>query len=649
MIPEIGHLALIIALIFAFLQAGSGLLSSDRAKRTWLTGVTPAFAFGQTFFLLFSYLALTYLFVNNDFSVAYVANHSNTQLPIYYRISAVWGAHEGSLLLWVLILSLWSTCVAWQLPKQLSKSVATQVLGVLGSISTGFLLFILWTSNPFLRLLPFSPEQGRDLNPLLQDPGLIMHPPMLYMGYVGFAVAFALAIVALWRGELERAWAQAARTWTLVAWLFLTLGITLGSWWAYYELGWGGWWFWDPVENASLLPWLVGTALLHSLLTVSSQGIFKRWVSLLAIAAFSLSLLGTFLVRSGVLTSVHAFANDPERGVFILILLGVVVGGSLLLYATRAHCLTSPECSLGLSRETLILTNNSLLVIACATVLLGTIYPLILDAMSQVKLSVGAPYFNRLFVPLAWLLMLILAVGPVSRWRQSFHVAVKPLLWSAMGVSVLIFLINVFVLQLFWQVALTIALGIWVVLGSTIAVWLRTQFHWQAMKHLSLRYYGMLLAHLGVVVTAVGVAVVRVYSIERDVRMQVDDSLALAGYVVTFKDVTPYQGANYKSTRGQFTLQLKDKPVSAYLFPEKRVYLAQGMPLAETAIDANLWRDIYIALGEPLDNTGETWAVRVYYKPLVRWLWLGGLLMVAGAILSVFSKKKKEQHENPLV
>jgi len=537
MIPELGHLAMILALCLAVVQATLPLIGAWRGDRQWMGLAQPA-AWGQFAFLGFSFACLTYAFMVDDFSVAYVAHNSNSALPWYYKFSAVWGAHEGSLLLWAFILAGWTFAVAI-FSRQLPEDMLARVLGVMGLISIGFLLFLIVTSNPFERLLPQVPMDGRDLNPLLQDFGLIVHPPMLYMGYVGFSVAFAFAIAALLGGRLDAAWARWSRPWTLVAWAFLGLGIALGSWWAYYELGWGGWWFWDPVENASFMPWLVGTALIHSLAVTEKRGVFKSWTVLLAIAAFSLSLLGTFLVRSGVLTSVHAFATDPERGVFILIFLLMVVGGSLTLFAMRAPVVKS-QVGFGLwSRETLLLVNNLLLVVATAMILLGTLYPLLLDALSGAKLSVGPPYFNAMFVPL---------------------------------------------------------IGVRDLLDKT-----RHKGLFKGMRSLAPSYWGMHLAHLGLAVCAIGVVLTSHQSAERDLRLAPGESLSLGGYEFVFEGAVHHEGPNFTSDKATIRVLDGDKQI-ATLHPEKRLYTVQQMPMTEAGIDAGFTRDLYVALGEPLGD-----------------------------------------------
>ncbi|PKM09605.1 MAG: heme lyase NrfEFG subunit NrfE [Gammaproteobacteria bacterium HGW-Gammaproteobacteria-5] len=581
---------------------------------------------------------MTYAFMVDDFSVAYVAHNSNSALPWYYKFSAVWGAHEGSLLLWAFILAGWTFAVA-VFSRQLPEDMLARVLGVMGLISIGFLLFLIVTSNPFERLLPQVPVDGRDLNPLLQDFGLIVHPPMLYMGYVGFSVAFAFAIAALLGGRLDAAWARWSRPWTLVAWAFLGLGIALGSWWAYYELGWGGWWFWDPVENASFMPWLVGTALIHSLAVTEKRGVFKSWTVLLAIAAFSLSLLGTFLVRSGVLTSVHAFATDPERGVFILVFLLMVVGGSLTLFALRAPVVKS-QVGFGLwSRETLLLVNNLLLVVATAMILLGTLYPLLLDALSGAKLSVGPPYFNAMFVPLIGALMVTLGVGILVRWKDTPLKWLLGMLTPVLITSVVLGGLGSLLFGDFnWAVLAVSLLAAWVVIASIRDLLDKTRHKGllKGMRSLAPSYWGMHLAHLGLAVCAIGVVLTSHQSAERDLRLAPGESLSLGGYEFVFEGAVHHEGPNFTSDKATIRVLDGDKQI-ATLHPEKRLYTVQQMPMTEAGIDAGFTRDLYVALGEPLGD--GAWAVRVHIKPFVRWIWLGALMMGLGGVLAASDRR----------
>lgn len=637
MIPELGHLALILALCMAAVQATLPLIGAWRGDRQWMSLAQPA-AWGQFAFLAFAFGCLTYAFMVDDFSVSYVASNSNSALPWYYKFSAVWGAHEGSLLLWALILGGWTFAVS-VFSRQLPEVMLARVLAVMGMISIGFLSFLIITSNPFNRLLPNMPADGNDLNPLLQDFGLIVHPPMLYMGYVGFSVAFAFAIAALLGGRLDAAWARWSRPWTIIAWAFLSVGIVLGSWWAYYELGWGGWWFWDPVENASFMPWLVGTALIHSLAVTEKRGVFKSWTVLLAIAAFSLSLLGTFLVRSGVLTSVHAFASDPERGVFILIFLLMVVGGSLALFAVRAPVVKSQVGFALWSRETLLLVNNLVLVVAASMILLGTLYPLVLDAISGAKLSVGPPYFNALFVPLMALLMVVMAVGVLVRWKDTPMKWLLGMLGPVLIGSLMLGMLGAFIYGDFhWAVLAVFALAAWVVLAGARDLLDKTRHKGliKGARSLTRSYWGMQLAHAGIAVCALGVVLSSQYSAERDLRLAPGESVELGGYRFVFEGAAHHEGPNFTSDKGTVRVLDGDREISV-LHPEKRLYTVQQSMMTEAGIDAGLTRDLYVALGEPLGD--GAWAVRVHVKPFVRWIWLGGLLMGLGGVLAAFDPR----------
>jgi len=629
MIPEFGHYALILALCIALIQGVLPLIGAHQGRREWLVLARPA---AQTVFFLLAiaFVTLTWSFYSNDFSVLYVAEHSNSQMPVIYRLGAVWGGHEGSLLLWVFLLSTWTILVA-QLSKALDEFMVARVIGVLGLVTSGLLLFVIATSNPFTRLLPAAVD-GRSLNPLLQDPGLVFHPPMLYMGYVGFSVAFAFAIASLLSGRLDAAWARWSRPWTTAAWIFLTLGIALGSWWAYYELGWGGWWFWDPVENASFIPWLVGTALLHSLAVTEKRGGFKSWTVLLAITAFSLSLLGTFLVRSGVLTSVHAFATDPKRGIFILIFLSLVVGSSLALYAWRA-----PKSTMGgkfslSSRETLILLGNVFLVVSAGSVLLGTLYPLLIDALHLGKISVGPPYFNAVFVPIMIPLLVLMGIGPWASWKQTDLIAVLKRLWLAGVVAVLAGVTIPLIMGEFtWLAGIGFLLAFWVIASGCL------QIIRQAKTGKPTRsFMGMQVAHLGIAVFVIGVTMVGAYQEEKDVRMLAGDTVQVGGYQIQLQDVKQVPGPNYTAMRGSFLLS-KNGASEAILYPEKRSYFSSTMPMTEAAIDVGLTRDIYVSLGEELGD--QSWAVRVYYKPFVDWIWGGCLLMALGGVLAISDKR----------
>ena len=640
MYPELGHFSLILALAVALVQGILPIVGSLRGD-VRLMGIARPAAAAQFLVLLTAFGCLVTAFVGNDFSVLYVAQNSNTMLPTFYKVAAVWGGHEGSMLLWVFILSAWTVAVAL-FSQRLPLQTVANALGVMGLITVGFVLFLLFTSNPFERLLPPAVD-GRDLNPLLQDPGMAIHPPLLYIGYVGFSVAFAFAISALISGRLDAAWARWSRPWTTVSWLFLTLGIAIGSWWAYYELGWGGWWFWDPVENASFMPWLVGTALIHSLAVTEKRGGFKNWTVLLAIVAFSLSLLGTFLVRSGVLTSVHAFATDPKRGVFILGFLVAVIGISLLLYAWRA-----PSVGMGgkfelWSRETFLLVNNVLLVVAAGAVLLGTLYPLFLDALGLGKVSVGPPYFEAVFAPLMAPLVLLMGLGPFARWKQARFIDFWPRLRWAVGFAVVA------------AVALPLLLGRWsplLVFGLLLGFWAVASSVTVLAEHLRerggdgsfgrrlasvpLAKWGMLLAHLGIGVFIFGVTLVKGYEKASEVKMRPGETASAGGYDFKLIDIGERRGPNYMAVRATMNVSRDGVPVTV-MHPEKRMYFVQKMPMTEAAIDSNLFRDLYISLGEPVDDV--SWIVRVQYKPLVSWIWGGCLLMALGGLLAASDRR----------
>ena len=633
MLPELGQILLVTALLMALLQTVLPLWGAQRNRAAWMAVARPA-AYAQLALLLGAFAVLTAAFVTQDFSVRYVAENSNSLLPLAYRYSAVWGAHEGSLLLWALVLALWCGAVAlWS--KRLPAQVAARVLGVLGIISIGFLAFLIFTSNPFARLIP-SPLEGRDLNPLLQDPGLIIHPPMLYIGYVGFAVPFAFAIAALLEGRVDARWLRWTRPWTNVAWGFLTLGIALGSWWAYYELGWGGWWFWDPVENASFMPWLAGAALIHSQAVTEKRGSFAGWTLLLAIAAFALSLLGTFLVRSGVLTSVHSFAADPARGTFILIFLALVIGGALLLYVLRAGALGSDDPRRGFmptSRETLLLANNLLLAAACGMVLLGTLYPLLADALGLGKVSVGPPYFGTLFVVLMAPLVALLPFGPLVNWQRDQASRALAMLapWAVLAV-----LLGVIAYFMAPQGALKTAAGVtgaaWVMLGTARFAWTRLRGNGRFTAEM----IGMLLGHGGLAVFLAGALLVEALNVQREVAMAPGQTLEIGHYAVRFEGVDHQQGPNYVADRGHVRVRYRDRAL-ALLHPEKRQYASGGQIMTEAGIHARLSGDVYVALGESLGN--NAWAVRVHIKPFVRWIWLGALLMALGGFVTAADRR----------
>ena len=647
MIPELGQFSLILALLVVLALTVLPLLGAQSGNQLlMLTG--RSLATGFFVLTVIAFMCLVYAFVHDDFSVAYVSSNSNSLLPVYYKISAVWGGHEGSLLLWVLMLAGWTLAIA-TFSKSLPLDMQARVLSVMGFVAVGFLLFMIFTSNPFERILPLAPQEGSDLNPLLQDIGLIIHPPVLYMGYVGFSATFAFAIAALMAGRLDSAWARWSRPWANMAWGFLTVGIALGSWWAYYELGWGGWWFWDPVENASFLPWLVGTALIHSLAVTEKRGMFKSWTILLAIFTFSLSLLGTFLVRSGVLTSVHAFANDPERGVFILIFLLLVVGGSLTLYALRAPVVKSLPGFNWLSRETLLLGNNILLTITMTTVLLGTLYPLIADALGWGKISVGPPYFNFFFLPLMGVLCLLMALGPLANWKRTTGKHLVQWLWRPWVVSMVIGLIVPYFYNdnYSWLAALSVFLGSWIFTALIADVWhkLRNSSNrLSGLKKLSLSYHGMIIAHAGIAVTLLGVTLTSIYNEQRDVRMAVNESLAVDDFVFVLQEVRKIEGPNYIADEAVISVTENGKPIPD-MRPQKRRYLAGGNVMTEVALEVGFFRDLYVAMGEPLND--GAWAMRVHFKPFVRWIWLGALMMAFGATLSVADKRyRKRQATN---
>ncbi|WP_439234651.1 heme lyase CcmF/NrfE family subunit [Lonepinella koalarum] len=639
MIPELGNYALALSLAVSVLLAIFPLWGVEKGNGMMMALARPL-TYALFFSLTLAFGALFYVFAVNDFTVQYVVNNSNSNLPLQYRLSAVWGSHEGSLLLWIWLLTFWAAAVA-MFSRSLPQQAVARVLGIMGIVSIGFLIFVLFTSNPFNRTFPAFPVDGRELNPLLQDVGLIFHPPLLYMGYVGFSVVFAFAIAALMSGKLDTTWAKWSRPWTLAAWLFLTLGIVLGSWWAYYELGWGGWWFWDPVENASLMPWLVGTALLHSLAVTEKRGSFKAWTVLLAILAFSLCLLGTFLVRSGILVSVHAFASDPTRGLYILAYLVVVVGGSLVLYAIKGNQIRSYNNAQRYSRESLLLLNNILLMTALSVVLLGTLLPLVHKQLGLGTISIGAPFFDQMFLIITTPFALLLGIGPLVKWRRDQFSAIrKPV------ISALIFMaILGFALPYWLQNKLTVS----AVLGSMMSAIIvlltvyelyqratdRTGF-WTGLGKFSRSYWGMLFAHLGVAMTIWGIAFSQNFSIERDVRMNVGDSVQIADYRFQFNGISDANGPNYAGGKAEVAIYQGDK-LATTLYAEKRFYTVSKMTMTEAAIDWGFTRDLYVALGESLGD--GSWALRLYYKPFVRWIWFGGLCMAFGGVLCLFDRR----------
>jgi cytochrome c-type biogenesis protein CcmF len=640
-IPELGHFALALALAVACLQCVLPALGIALQRPHLIALAAPA-ARWQFALLLFAFGALAYGFANHDFGLLYVAQNSNSALPWFYRLSAVWGAHEGSLLLWVVILAGWGYAVSRR-STELPADIAAIVLAVIGFVGVTFLLFLLFTSNPFTRTWP-APTDGGDLNPLLQDVGLIVHPPLLYMGYVGFVVPFGFAIAALIRGRLTAAWARWARPWTLAAWIFLTLGIALGSFWAYYELGWGGWWFWDPVENASFMPWLVGTALVHSLAASEKRSVFKNWTVLLAIAAFALSLLGTFLVRSGVLTSVHAFATDPTRGIFVLAILGTVIGGSLGLYAWRGPSAFAGGDYSPVSRETFLLANSLLLSAAAVTVLLGTLYPLAIDALGMGKISVGPPYFNRVFAWVMTPLIVLLGLGQFSRWKEDSLARLRAHALVFGGGAVVVTALCAFALNADtrWRARAGLLAAFWILGSAVTGIWQRLHHRgsaWAALRVLPLGFFGQVLAHTGFAVTLIGVTLTSTQSLDLHTRAAPGDTINLGPYVVTFDSLREIEGPNYRATEGQFTIT-RDGTLISELHPQKRFYQVRGTAMTEAGIVPGITRDLYISLGEPLDD--DAWSVRLHIKAFVRWLWFGALMMAIGGLLALRDRRLRQ-------
>ena len=637
MVVELGLFALIMSLLLATAQAWFGLAGAHFGNRRWMAAARPAVT-GQWVFVATSFAVLSWAFYRNDFSVLYVASNSNSALPTFYRFSAVWGAHEGSLLLWALALSTWSVAVGG-FSRSMPETFAARVLGVLGIVSIGFQLFILLTSSPFERLIPAAAD-GRDLNPLLQDPALALHPPMLYVGYVGFSVAFAFAVAALLEGRLDEKWARWARPWTTVAWMFLTVGIALGSWWAYYELGWGGWWFWDPVENASFMPWLVGTALIHSLAVTEKRGLFKSWTLLLAIIAFSLSLLGTFLVRSGVLVSVHAFASDPSRGLFILAFLGVCIGGSLALFAWRGPSLRTRGGFEAVSRESFLLFNNLLLLVAAALILIGTLYPLFLDALNLGKISVGPPYFDLVFIIPTLPLLFLLAIGMHAGWKKAKLEDMQRPLVVLFAVSLAFGLIvpPLAYGTFHFMTAVGLTAGVWVILSSLYEPWQRLR----RRQSLSRGVLGMTIAHVGVGLFAIGVTVTQTYRIEKDIALKPGESIEMQGYRFDFKGTRQVQGPNFAAIESEVVITRNGEPVAS-LNPQKRVYRVQRSPMTESGIEVDWNRDLFVAMGEDLG--AGAWSLRIQYKPMVRFIWLGALVMALGGLVAVSDRRYRTRRE----
>ena len=638
---ELGNVALVLAMLMAMLLEVYPLYGAYKNNQALMAMAKPL-SIGMFLFTLMAYVLLTHSFLNDDFSLKYVAHHSNSMLPWYYKFTAVWGGHEGSFLLWTLIFASWTVAVGL-FSRAIPLHMVARVLAVLGMVAIGFYLFMLLASNPFDRLLPFFPVDGRDLNPLLQDFGMIIHPPMLYMGYVGFSVAFAFAVAALLSGQLDSTWARWSRPWTIAAWAFLSVGIALGSWWAYYELGWGGWWFWDPVENASFMPWLVGTALMHSLAVTEKRKVFKSWTVLLAIAAFSLSLLGTFLVRSGILVSVHSFASDPTRGLFILVILAIVVGGSLLLYGMRASEFKSTGRYSLFSREVLLIGNNVLLTAATIVVLLGTLFPLVHKELGLGSISIGAPFFNQMFTWLIVPFVFLLGVGPLSRWKKQSAAALKNQLLLAFALSVTAAVLITFAYeQQTYMAVLGMTLSVWIFVTTIIEIMQRTeardaQLDWLTrLRKLTPSHWGMVLGHVGFAVTLIGITLVSNYEQERDLRMTPGDSIDLAGYTFVFEGVEPLQGPNYSGHTGVVPVFEGSEPVTV-LRAEKRFYPVQRTTMTEAGIDSGLTRDLFVALGEQLSN-GD-WALRIYVKPFVNWIWIGAFIMALGGLCSISDRR----------
>jgi len=640
MIPEIGHFALVLALAVALVQGSVPIIGAARGRTAWMDVARPA-ALLQLALISIAFLALMWAYVVSDFTVLNVVRNSHTAKPLLYKISGVWGNHEGSMVLWVLILAAFGAAVA-VFGGNLPPALRARVLSVQAWIAIGFLAFSLLTSNPFERIFP-APLNGRDLNPLLQDPGLAFHPPMLYAGYVGFSMAFSFAIAALIEGRVDPAWARWVRPWTLVAWCFLTAGITLGSWWAYYELGWGGWWFWDPVENASFMPWLMGTALLHSAIVVEKRDALKAWTILLAILTFSLSLIGTFIVRSGLLTSVHAFATDPERGLFILLLLCLTIGGSLILFAVRAPAVQAGGLFAPVSREGALVLNNLLLVVACGTVFLGTLYPLFLEAATGDKISVGPPFYNKTFVPIMVPLIAVMAVGPFLAWKRADLAGVLSRLKFAFAAAVLAALGAVALEGGPVLAVLAMGLAAWLFVG-TLAEWAGRIKLFRAPLGDSLRRarglprsaHGMTLAHAGLAIAMAGMTAAASWKVESVQTMQPGDSVELAGYTYRLDRVDQVQGPNYTSDMGQVTISREGRQI-AQLTPEKRLYPVQQMPTTEAGIHTTGLADLYVVVGDPDDAGG--WTVRIFHEPLVPWIWAGVLLMVLGGIVSLSDRR----------
>jgi cytochrome c-type biogenesis protein CcmF len=635
MSAELGHFALILAFCLALPQAFFGLVGAATRRPHWMALTTRAVA-GQFVFTAFAFACLAYCFYRNDFSVLYVAQNSNSELPTFYRFAAVWGAHEGSLLLWLLVQSIWTVAVV-AFSRNMPNTMTSRVLGVLGLITSGFALFILTTSNPFTRLWPAALD-GRDLNPLLQDPALAIHPPMLYTGYVGMSVPFAFAVAAMLEGKLDSMWARWVRPWTTVAWMFLTVGIALGSWWAYYELGWGGWWFWDPVENASFMPWLIGTALIHSLAVTEKRGLFKSWTLLLSIIAFSLSLLGTFLVRSGVVESVHAFASDPARGLFILAFLVICIGGALALYAWRAPLFKSNAGFAPVSRESFLLMNNVLLVVALVVILGGTLYPIFLDAFDLRAVSVGPPYFSTMFLVPMLPLAFLLAPGMHAAWKRASFERTKNLLIVLLIAAIAIGI----VLQVFvygWRSVLS-------VVGIIVALWIGFSALVEPVERLrkghslSASVLGMSVAHFGLAMFILGATTVESYKQEKDLSLRPGQSTEVAGFTFTMNSLSNVAGPNYHAVQSEVTITRNGRELTK-LHPQKRVYRVQKNPMTEAGIDAGWNRDLFVAMGEDLGD--GSWSLRLQYKPMVRFIWLGAVVIALGGLIAVCDRRYRQR------
>jgi len=640
LITELGYFALLAAFVLAILQVVLPTIGVMRHQVAWQR-LAPSLAWAQLAAMIVSFGALMAGFYYNDFTLVYVAQHSNTLLPWYYKLSATWGGHEGSLLLWMTIMATWCALVSY-FSRGLPLSMRARVLVILAAVQLMMLAMLIFTSSPFERTLPNLPVDGADLNPVLQDFGLIIHPPMLYMGYVGMVVPFAFCMAALWEGRLDAVWTRWSRPWALAAWGFLTIGIALGSWWAYYELGWGGWWFWDPVENASLMPWLAGLALLHSLAVTEKRGVFKAWTIMLAIFAFALSLLGTFLVRSGVITSVHSFAADPTRGLVILVILGIIIGGGLLMFAVRGWRLTVESQYQLISRESFLVINNVIILISTLVVLLGTLYPIIADAFNLGQVSVGPPYFNALFVPLTWLLLIAMGMGSNIRWKKDK----RPLLGVGMVIAVSSLVLAAIIAYFahpssMLNIGVTLAVSFWVLLWMVIDFRDKTKNApnlFKGLQQLRLSYWGQQVAHIGVLIAVIGVAFTTSLSIERDVAMAEGDTVNVQGYDFSLRDFREIKASNFDATQAEVAVSKNGRAV-ATLTPEKRTYIISTMPTTEAAIDASLMRDVYVALGEPIAEGSNEWALRIYVKPLIRWIWLGAIIMALGGLLSMLDKR----------